>query len=104
MRYNMRLTKIEEKDNVVTAHFANGETLTADVLIGCDGIHSVTRTYVLGEDSNPRFTGASVILGLTKVTPEEIKSAGIESGFHVWTGHGTTFGCYPCSPDGIWGW
>ncbi|CAG8739520.1 2655_t:CDS:2, partial [Acaulospora colombiana] len=69
---------IEEKDNIVTAHFENGQTLTADLLIGCDGIHSVTRTYVLGDDSSPRFTGASVILGLTKVTPEDMNDAGIK--------------------------
>ncbi|PVF99425.1 FAD/NAD(P)-binding domain-containing protein [Serendipita vermifera] len=104
MRYNMRLSKIEENDSVVKAHFENGQTMTADLLIGCDGIHSVTRAYVLGDDSNPRFAGASVILGLTKVTPEEVNDAGIKPGFHAWTGHGTVFGCYPCSPDGIWGW
>jgi 2-polyprenyl-6-methoxyphenol hydroxylase-like FAD-dependent oxidoreductase len=104
MRYNLRLTRIEERDNIVTAHFANNESLTADLLIGCDGIHSVTRSYVVGEDIKPSFAGVSVIIGLTKITEEEAEAAGITRGFHFWLGHRTAFGCFPCSPDGIWAW
>ncbi|KAF5369302.1 hypothetical protein D9758_002575 [Tetrapyrgos nigripes] len=31
----------------------SGESITADLIIGCDGIHSVVRNYVLGEESIP---------------------------------------------------
>ncbi|MCB0080611.1 MAG: FAD-dependent monooxygenase, partial [Caldilineaceae bacterium] len=46
-------TAAEDK---VTAHFADGAYASGDFLIGADGIHSVIRTALFGED-RPRFTG-----------------------------------------------
>ena len=53
-----RLVQIEErspKDNAaelgkIILTFKDGTTATADVLISCDGVHSVTRKYLLGAD------------------------------------------------------
>jgi 2-polyprenyl-6-methoxyphenol hydroxylase-like FAD-dependent oxidoreductase len=42
VRFDMRLENIEERYNMVIAYFDNGGTLTGDVLVGCDGIHSPT--------------------------------------------------------------
>ncbi|CCA69880.1 hypothetical protein PIIN_03819 [Serendipita indica DSM 11827] len=99
--YNMRLDRIEESPDSVTAHFRNGETLTADLLIGCDGIHSVTRKYVVGEDVKPRFAETSDVLGISKLSPEE--DATLFQGMTIALGPGTFFGCFPCG-DHTWGW
>lgn len=40
----------------VTLHCADGQSITGDVLIGADGIHSAIRKQMLGPDQ-PRFTG-----------------------------------------------
>ncbi|KAF7554236.1 hypothetical protein G7Z17_g3054 [Cylindrodendrum hubeiense] len=43
----------------VVLHFADGTTAGADVVIGCDGIHSATRKLLLGKGhpaSNPTYT------------------------------------------------
>lgn len=50
------LTGIDESADRVTASFANGETATANALIGADGVRSVARGMLWGHDS-PRFTG-----------------------------------------------
>jgi 2-polyprenyl-6-methoxyphenol hydroxylase-like FAD-dependent oxidoreductase len=104
MRYNLRLKSIEQVDNTVTATFANEETLHGDLLIGCDGIHSTTRTFVVGKDTKPDFAGVSVILGLGTLTPEEEAAAGLVQGFNMWLGAGTMFGAVKCDPHGTWAW
>ncbi|KIM26899.1 hypothetical protein M408DRAFT_330278 [Serendipita vermifera MAFF 305830] len=102
MRFNMRLESIQESDNAVTAHFDNGESLTGDLLVGCDGIHSPTRAYVVGEDIKPRFANVSLIIGLSKFTAEE--STAISDGFNLHLGQGTNFGCYRADNEGTWAW
>jgi 2-polyprenyl-6-methoxyphenol hydroxylase-like FAD-dependent oxidoreductase len=104
MRYNLRLKGVEQVDNTVTATFANGETLSGDLLVGCDGIHSVARTFVVGKDVKPDFAGVSVILGLATLTPEEEAAAGLVKGFEMWLGTRTTFGAVKCDTHGTWAW
>ncbi|KAM0752591.1 FAD/NAD(P)-binding domain-containing protein [Meredithblackwellia eburnea MCA 4105] len=42
----------------------NGEVLSADVIIGADGIHSIVRAAVVGKQSSPKPTGRSVYRSL----------------------------------------
>jgi 6-hydroxynicotinate 3-monooxygenase len=44
------------KDGSVRLSFSNGETAAADAVIGADGVHSVVRAFMLGQEQ-PRFTG-----------------------------------------------
>ena len=104
MRFNMRLESIEEKGNMVIARFDNGETLTGDVLVGCDGIHSPTRAYVVGEDIKPRFANVSLIIGLSKITAEDPGFSNLSDGFSLHLGRGTNFGCYRADNEGTWAW
>lgn len=49
-----------ETGTPVTVHFTDGTTHECDVLVGADGIHSVVRKIILGEDdpaAYPRTTG-----------------------------------------------
>lgn len=45
-----RLSKVEEDGGEISLAFDNGKTVRTDVLISADGIHSVTRKYILGAD------------------------------------------------------
>ena len=57
IRLNNRLTGLDHAaDQTVGMHFSNGETATADAVIGADGVHSVVREFMLGKEQ-PRFTG-----------------------------------------------
>ena len=55
-RMGYKATAVDESDDAVTVTFADGETLSFDVVIGADGIHSAVRGAVFGPE-NPQFTG-----------------------------------------------
>lgn len=49
--FNKRLETISERDDdTIDLTFKDGTTAHADCMIGCDGVHSVTRSYLLGAD------------------------------------------------------
>jgi salicylate hydroxylase len=73
-----RLTALEEGRSGVTLTFANGVTRQADIVIGADGVHSVIRRALYGDD-NPTYTGQSVWRALLKgsdVPPEVLEPSG----------------------------
>jgi salicylate hydroxylase len=45
-----RSVAVEQGDDAVTAHFADGRNATGELLIGADGVHSVVREHVAGSD------------------------------------------------------
>jgi len=55
IRLNMRLVSYAQSGDV-TARFEGGQELSADILIGADGLHSAVRTQMHGVE-RPRFTG-----------------------------------------------
>ena len=55
--FHRRLVRIEQSGKSVTAHFADGSRASGDVLIGADGVHSATRSYVDPAAPAPRYTG-----------------------------------------------
>ncbi|KAL7893054.1 hypothetical protein HDV64DRAFT_157149 [Trichoderma sp. TUCIM 5745] len=67
--FGKRLTDIsrDEGKGKTILKFADGSTSEADAVIGCDGIRSVCREFVLGKDnplSQPTFTGKHAYRGL----------------------------------------
>jgi FAD-dependent urate hydroxylase len=55
VQLQMKCVAVEEDDKSATAIFENGHRATGDLVVGADGIRSVTRTYVLGRDATPRY-------------------------------------------------
>ncbi|MEV5837106.1 FAD-dependent monooxygenase [Nocardia sp. NPDC052112] len=55
--YNKRLVRVDEDADGVTAHFADGSSATADVLIGADGIRSTVRGLIDPNNPGPEYTG-----------------------------------------------
>jgi 6-hydroxynicotinate 3-monooxygenase len=56
IRYDKRLTALEDRDHDVLLSFADGSTAAADIVIGADGVNSVVRERLLGVEA-PRYTG-----------------------------------------------
>jgi 6-hydroxynicotinate 3-monooxygenase len=56
IRYDHKLSGVDQSDAGVTLTFENGETVTADGLIASDGVHSPVRDWMLGVEE-ARFTG-----------------------------------------------
>ena len=56
VRFNHKLVGIDQNASQVTLAFADGSRVSADAVIGADGVHSVIREWMLGPEK-PRFTG-----------------------------------------------
>ena len=46
-KFNKKLTKIQNNENDVTIHFADGTVDSASVVVACDGVHSNVRKAIL---------------------------------------------------------
>lgn len=53
----------------VIAEFADGSQATGDLLIGADGLHSVTRTIIDPAAPRPRYTGITIVYGYAPGAP-----------------------------------
>jgi salicylate hydroxylase len=87
-----RLVAIEERPSSVALSFANGATREVDVLIAADGIHSVLRRALYGDD-NPSYTGQMVWRALLKGS--DVPSEVLQPSGHIqWLGPGRHFFAY----------
>ncbi|WP_227983995.1 FAD-dependent monooxygenase [Nocardia spumae] len=57
IEYSQRLVRVDEHADGVTAHFADGSTATADIVIGADGIRSRVRTLIDPDAPGANYTG-----------------------------------------------
>ncbi len=83
-----RLVGLAEGGDRVEAWFDNGVRITADVLVGADGIHSAVHAALFGEEA-PAFAGCVAYRGL--VPAERIADLGLELGSQSWVGPGGHF-------------
>lgn len=54
-------------EETILLHFTDGTTHECDILVGADGIHSIVRRFILGEEdpaASPRNTGAWTVMAL----------------------------------------
>ena len=64
MRFGMKCVGIEENsEKGVVVNFANGEKVTADFVVGADGIHSKIRKS-FAPDTTPKYTGMMGVGGV----------------------------------------
>src|SRR5262249_16571861 len=61
-----RLVGLEDTGGGTEAWFANGVRITADILVGADGINSTVRAALFGPEA-PRFAGCVAYRGLVPV-------------------------------------
>jgi 2-polyprenyl-6-methoxyphenol hydroxylase-like FAD-dependent oxidoreductase len=83
----------------VLARFADGSTARGDLLVGADGIHSVTRRLIDPGAPEPRYTGLNIVYGYTRGDgfPPATDS------YRMIQGHKAFFG-YTTSPEGETFW
>ena len=78
-----RCIRVVENDQCVRAEFQDGSFAEADLLVGADGIHSVVREHLFGNEL-PRFSGNVAYRGL--VPAERVARLGIEFKSTIWMG------------------
>ncbi|WP_022882244.1 FAD-dependent oxidoreductase [Gryllotalpicola ginsengisoli] len=59
IHYGTSFAALEEGPESVTVVTESGERLTADVVVGADGVRSKVRQYVLGKEIEPKYIGQS---------------------------------------------
>lgn len=62
-----KMIRIEEQAEQVCIHFQDGSSVEADLLIGADGTHSLTRQHVLGHTVERRYAGYVNWNGLVEI-------------------------------------
>jgi len=62
-----RTIKIDETDERVTIHFEDGGSAMADLLMGCDGIHSFTRLNHVDPERTAIYSGVSNAFGFAPI-------------------------------------
>ncbi|KAL9584222.1 MAG: hypothetical protein Q9212_002251 [Teloschistes hypoglaucus] len=75
VEYGKAAREIQEIDGGVRAVFQDGTRVDAQLLLGCDGIHSRTRMGFVESDRRPIYTKIAVVLGL-------VDSASLTSPIH----------------------
>ena len=80
-----RVVELAHGGNGPEAWFENGMHISADVLVGADGIHSAVRAALFGGEE-PAFAGCVAYRGL--VPAERIEGLGLELGNQSWLGPG----------------
>jgi 2-polyprenyl-6-methoxyphenol hydroxylase-like FAD-dependent oxidoreductase len=83
----------------VEAHFTDGRSAIGDLLIGADGLHSVTREIIDPDAPKPRYIGINTVIGYTK----EAISAPSPSKYRMFYGKRAFFG-YITDPHGETWW
>lgn len=85
IRLNKQLVRLEEADDEIILHWADGSRDSADLVVGADGIKSVVRQYV-SPDASPVFTGNSAFRGLAKTADLDLLPE--PRSFTDWMGNG----------------
>ncbi len=98
IEHGKRLVRAENLPGGVRAHFADGTSADGDVLVGADGVHSVTRTAIDPSNPGPRYTGLGNIGGFTRTADIDA-----EPGDYVMIWGRDCFFGYTVAPDGeVW--
>ena len=85
-----RCVGFEQDDAQATVSFANGERVTADVVVAADGIHSVLQQYVV-EPSAPLPSGSMAYRGVIPAASVSWPAGAMRN----WLGPGKRFMVYP---------
>jgi salicylate hydroxylase/6-hydroxynicotinate 3-monooxygenase len=95
VQLNHRLTGIDQTPRGVRLAFDNGHVAEADAAVGADGVHSVVKTALFGEDE-PNFTGR--IAYRTVFPAERLKGVDVLN-CTKWWGEDRHVVIYPVKPD-----
>lgn len=100
IHYKKRLISIKDDEGGVTATFADGTTDTADLLLGCDGIHSSVRKLYVDPPQTPEYFGFA---GMSAFVPasalSEAVAAQIQGGINATLTPEGMFMAMTCTPE-----
>ena len=89
IQYRHKATAIVESPEAVAITFEGGKTITTDVLLGCDGIHSTVRSLVIDPTREPVYSGIAVAFAFSPINPQEACKLFFEDTTVVTSRHGS---------------
>lgn len=105
IHYGKRLVAINDRNaddgnqGPVEVLFADGTTDTADLLLGCDGIHSAVRSLYIDPALVPEYSGISTLYSFVSASALSISSP-LEKGLCAIITPDGLFGLTPCTAEG----
>ncbi|PYH90582.1 salicylate hydroxylase [Aspergillus ellipticus CBS 707.79] len=97
VHFNKRIVSVNESPKDVTVTFSDGSTDTADILIGCDGIHSSVRRLHVDPSIVPEYSG---IAGTQSIIPSAGLPDAMKTQGNVFMTSNGILAIMPCSPTG----
>ena len=94
-RLGARCTEVAQDKDGVEVRLQTGETIRGDVLVGCDGIHSVVRQHLRGVEEK-HF--ANILMWRSLIPAERLESLGLPECGNYWFGPGRTLITYWVRP------
>ena len=99
LRLGLHSTGFSQDDNGVTVHIEDGDDLHGDVLIGADGIHSVIRKQLFGED-DVQFS--NILMWRALIPAEKLEHVDLPERGNYWFGPGRTLITYWIRPQNLY--
>jgi 2-polyprenyl-6-methoxyphenol hydroxylase-like FAD-dependent oxidoreductase len=96
-----KLMRVDQHPDGVTAHFADGTSASADVLVGADGVHSTVRRIIDPDAPTARYLNMLGFEGLVDDAPD---TASLEPGSMTFAFGKRAYYLYWKRPDGRIGW
>ncbi len=98
-RLNAGCVAVSQDADGVEVKLADGETVRGDVLVGCDGIHSVVRRHLRGQEQK-HF--ANILMWRSLVPAERLEGLNLEERGNYWFGPGRTLITYWVRPKNLY--
>jgi salicylate hydroxylase len=98
-RLGARLVAVSQDSDSVEVRLQTGETLRADALVGCDGIHSAVRQHLRGSEEK-HF--ANILMWRSLIPAERLEGLGLEERGNYWFGPGRTLITYWVRPKNLY--
>lgn len=95
INFGMKMVSVEDGADVATVHFADGTSVSGDIVIGADGAKSLTREYVLGGPVTRRYAGYVNFNGLVSTDP----TIGPSTEWTTYVGDGKRVSVMPVAGD-----
>ncbi|MBL7249456.1 alpha/beta hydrolase fold domain-containing protein [Alloalcanivorax marinus] len=99
LRLGSRCAGFEQDEGGVTVRLEDGETLRGDVLIGADGIHSVIRQQLFGDD-DVQFS--NILMWRALIPAEKLEGIDLPERGNYWFGPGRTLITYWIRPGKLY--
>jgi 2-polyprenyl-6-methoxyphenol hydroxylase-like FAD-dependent oxidoreductase len=100
VHFGKKMVSITETDTEVTVAFSDGTKDSADLVLGCDGIHSAVRTLHVNPTAVPEYSGIANMFTILPTSRLTEKNRIIAPALHATLTPSGMFGLMPCTASG----